>query len=333
MDPNHKEYLAQVSKELHKPFKKKYERRTVTAKHKDQIWSCDLVDMSAFSKYNNGIKWMLNCVDVYTRYAFSCPMASKSAIDTYAAFVHICSSSGRKPSVMWVDQGKEFYNSIFKKAGYSVEKGTMYSTFGDHKSVICERFNRTLKTEMWKRLDATNSRAWVPILGELISWYNHKKHSTLGMSPHLASSSKSNQAKIAPIVNPRPLDKEGAKRKPKFDVGSVVRIARIKGVFEKGYEANWSREIFTVHQVRIPDTKTEPITYKLTDRRGEKLAGSFYTEELQKVDPSVSSTFLVESVLDQKVKDGVPSSLIKWLGYSSKFNSWVPTSSLSSLSS
>ena len=140
------EYIKQLSKELHKPFSKHFPRRHVRAKSKDACWSMDLVDMQEWKEQNDGEKYMLNIVDVFSRYAFSRPMKTKTAIDTYAAFLDIMEKSGRKPKSLWTDEGKEFYNSIFK-SWLTQNNATMYSTFGEHKSVICERFNRTLKTQ------------------------------------------------------------------------------------------------------------------------------------------------------------------------------------------
>ena len=321
-------YLEQVSKELHKPFKKIYPRKKVVARFKDEIWSCDLVDMNLFKDWNEH-RYMLNCVDVFTRYAFSCPMMSKSAIDTYAAFTHICEQSGRKPKVLWVDQGKEFYNSVFKKAGYSPDLGTMYSTFGDHKSVICERFNRTMREKMMKILDSRNTRKWDDLIPEIIGWYNNRKHSTLGMTPKEASMKK-NEEKIQE-VNSLPQDELGKKRVPKFKIGDTVRIARTKHIFERGFDAKWSREVFVVDSVTVPFSIKEPITYGLVDRKREPITGSFYTEELQPVSDKVKDVFLVEEVLKTRTVKGEKQSLIKWLGYPDKFNSWIPSKDLESV--
>ena len=110
-----KTYMDQLAKELHKPFSKKFPRRHTRAEgEKDSGWSCDLVDMKEWASDKVGYKYMLNCVDVFSRYAFSRPLKSKSGLDTFAAFVDIVTTSGRKPGALWVDEGNEFYNNIFK---------------------------------------------------------------------------------------------------------------------------------------------------------------------------------------------------------------------------
>ena len=66
------------------------------------------------------------------------------------------------------------------------------------------------------------------------------------------------------------------KEKPKFKVGDRVRIYKYKKLFTKGYEPNWTEEIFVISQIN----KTSPITYKIKDLNGEDILGSFYKQEL-----------------------------------------------------
>lgn len=321
--PTKEQYLKAIADELHKPVRKVKNFRTVRADFKDQVWSMDLVDMSEWKDENDGNKFLLTVVDVFTRFAWARPMKSKSAIDTFAAFISIVEESKRQPKKIWVDQGSEFYNSVFKKwmKAHSVE---MYSTFGNSKSVIVERFNRTLKTKMWYYFTKDNTRRWVDNLPLLLKWYNTKVHSKLDMSPWEASKRK-NQSRIELIQNPDK-DTSGVKRKPKYEVGQSVRISRIKGVFEKGYIPNWSRETFTIIEVQVPYDFNEPIVYKLKDRQGEEIRGSFYQEELQPV--KYPDVLLVEKVLKTKKIGGKEHHLVKWLGYSEKMNSWIPKSDI-----
>jgi len=73
-----------------------------------------------------------------------------------------------------------------------------------------------------------------------------------------------------------PKSTEGLERKARFKVGDHVRIYRYKKHFEKGYQTNWTTEIFRVTEV----LRTNPITYKIEDLNGEEIVGSFYKEEL-----------------------------------------------------
>ena len=112
--------------------------------------------MSAFSDDNLGVKYLLTIIDVFSKYAWIMPLKSKTGKDITKAFDYIITGSGRKPTKLWVDQGTEFFNRTFKK--YLEEKGIeMYSTHNEGKAVVVERFNKTMKTWMWKYFSANNN--------------------------------------------------------------------------------------------------------------------------------------------------------------------------------
>jgi len=316
-----KEEFKILAEELHRPARKAYPTRKVVVPEKDHTWGMDLADMSTWKDENDGVTYILTVIDVFTRWADAKPVKTKSAKDVLSAFIEVVKDRGTHPKFLWIDQGKEFLNKDFKAycKKFNVK---MYHTYGQGKSVMVERFNRTLKTMMWKELTAMNSHEWVSILPDLINRYNNKKHSSIGMTPNEASSGK---------LQPLPEKKEDKEKKEvkwitddmlkkydtKFKIGDWVRISRIKGTFEKGYDQNWSHEIFKIDKVLY----TQPTTYKLVDYNGEEIKGSFYNEELQKT--RLRDIFFVEKVLKTKVVDGVKWEYVKWLGYDKKDNSWI----------
>ena len=107
---------------------------------------------------------------------------------------------------------------------------------------------------------------------------------------------------------------------PKFHVGDMVRIVRKEGTFEKGFTPNWAVEVLTITAVKA----TKPPTYTIEDTRGEPIQGSFYEQELQ---TSVQEIYRIERVL-KRGKDRV---FVKWKGYSSAFNSWIPLAGVEQL--
>jgi hypothetical protein len=312
----------ELANELHAPVKRKFQRRRVISYGVDDVWSCDLVEMQEWSKQNKGYRYMLNVVDVFSKFAWSVKLLDKKGKTVLEAFEQIVDSSGRKPKHIWVDEGKEFYNKDMD-AWIKENNITRYSTHGEHKSAVVERFNRTLKTMMWKRFTAENTRNWIDMLDKLIFKYNNTKHSTIKMTPTDArgasggerSDSRTGGAANGKLMyNPLPYS---APPKPKFSVGDQVRISRIKGIFEKGYLPNWSEALYTIHDVKA----TSPITYILKDMKGEIVEGGFYTEELQR---SKQEVFRIEKVLRKKQINGVEHGLVKWLGYDKNFNEWKP---------
>ena len=142
--------------------------------------------MQEWSKQNKGFRYMLNVIDVFSKYAWSIPMKDKTGLTTLNAFKQIVKSSGRIPKNIWVDQGKEFYNKNIDE-WLKENNINRYSTFGEHKSCVVERFNRTLKTNMWKRFTAENTRNWINMLDKLMNDYNNKYHRSIKMTPAKAS--------------------------------------------------------------------------------------------------------------------------------------------------
>ena len=276
--------------------------------------------MREWEKQNKGFKYMLNVIDVFSKYAWSIPMKKKTGETTLEAFRKIGRDSGRMPKHIWVDKGLEFYNRYV--TGWLQENNIIrYSTYSEHKSAVVERFNRTLKEMMWKKLTAENTRNWIDLLMTLIHKYNNRIHSTIGMTP-VKASQKENEVKVLQniINNSRYISKS----KAKFKVGDKVRISRTKSTFEKGYLPNWSEELYVVDKVQ----QTIPITYKLKDTLGEAVEGSFYQQELQK---SQQEVYRVEKVIRKKNIGGVQHALVKWSGYSEKHNQWIPVKDLDNL--
>ena len=216
----------ELAEELHRPVRRKFLRRKVISNHVDDIWSCDLVEMQEWSKENKGYRYMLNVIDVFSKYAWSIPLKDKTAATTLDGLERIVKLSGRIPRHIWVDEGKEFYSKRMDK--WMKEKNiNRYSTHGEHKSSVVERFNRTLKMNMWKRFTAENTQNWISVLHKLHFDYNNKVHSTIKMAP-VEGSKKENEDEV--LNNIIGNYRVRGNKKPKFKVGDRVRISRIRSL-------------------------------------------------------------------------------------------------------
>ena len=145
-------------------------------------------------------------------------MKNKTGLTTLEAFKKITKESGRICKHLWVDRGLEFYNKDVK-SWLKENNIIMYSTYSEHKSVVMERFNRTLKEIMWKRFTAENIRNWIDMLDKLIRGYNNKIHSTIGMTP-VKASKKENEMKVIQNTKtrPRPIRKPRLKKEIKLEL-------------------------------------------------------------------------------------------------------------------
>ena len=145
---------------------------------KDNIWGVDLADVQLISKYNKGIKYLLCVIDLFSKYAWVVPLKNKKGVSIGNAFQSILDNSKRKPNKIWVDQGSEFYNNVFKKwlKDNNIE---MDSTYNEGKSVVAERFIRTLKNKIYKHMTAISKNVYFDVLDDIFDKYNNTYHKTI----------------------------------------------------------------------------------------------------------------------------------------------------------
>ncbi|XP_031781452.1 uncharacterized protein LOC116416626 [Nasonia vitripennis] len=145
---------------------------------------------------------------------------------------------------------------------------------------------------MWKQFSLRGSFKWYDVLSELLTAYNSRKHRTIGMEPKDVTA-----ANVELVMKKFAYEVVAAmqqQQKPKFKVNDKVRVNKAKNLFEKGYTANWSTEIFTISRVR----RTKPVTYELRDLCDEPIVGCFDEQELSNT--AHSDVYLVERVLKRR---------------------------------
>ena len=125
---------------------------------RDNIWGVDLADMQSLSKYSKGIKHLLCAIDLFSKYAWVIPLKDKKGTSIVNAFQKIILEK-RKPNKIWVDQGSEFYNQSFKDF-LKINNIEMYSTYNEGKSVVAERFIRTLRNKIFKPMTAISKNVY-----------------------------------------------------------------------------------------------------------------------------------------------------------------------------
>ena len=308
------QWTNNMANELHKPVRKKFLKRFVFVRHVDDIWGADLIELPSLSKKNSGFRYILMVIDVFSKYGWGVPLKTKTGIEVASALRTIFKKD--KPAKLWVDKGREFYNkevsALLKKNNIEI-----YSTNNDEKCSVVERWNRTIKTQLWRYFSANGTQKYTNIIQPLMDKYNSTKHRSIGMTPTDARKPSNYQQVFKNLY----LKKVKARKKePKFKVGDKVRISIKKDIFEKGFTINWSDKIYTITEV----LNTLPPTYKIKDDRVE-IKGTFYEQELQK---TRENTFRIEKVLRWKKQDGIRIARVKWKGYDSSYNSWVPETSI-----
>ena len=208
---------SQLAEEIHKPIIKNFKRRKVYCSFKDNIWGVDLADMQLISKYNKVIRYLLCVIDLFSRYAWVIPLKNKKGGTIDEGFKKILDDSNRKPNKIWVDHGSEFYNNKFKSF---LKKNDikMYSTYNKGKSVVTERFIKTLKNKIYKHMTTNVKNVYLNVLDDIVDKYNNSFHSSIKMKPKDINDDSFVE------YNGIAFNKETNKKSPKFKVGDNVRI-------------------------------------------------------------------------------------------------------------
>lgn len=284
---------------LHKPVRHKFETSLVLVFGRDEQWATDLVETGNIAKHNRGIRYLLVVIDVFSKFAWVEPIKSKTGKAVTEAFGKILKKAeGRRPQKLQTDDGKEFYNTTFQEL-LKKKQIHHFSTRGDTKASVVERFNRTFKQKMYRYFTVHNTLSFLPVLQPLIHSYNHTYHRTIRTTP----------AKVTPEIERKvwntmygPMLSVKKKKPTPLQVGDRVRLTKKHRLFKKGYLPRWTEEVFVVARV-IPSLPGTVVTYRIKEWDGTLLEGTFYREDLQKVEVKDDDLFRIEKVLNARVTE------------------------------
>ena len=286
---------------LHKPIQYKFERTKTHVKGIDDQWQVDLVDMSNISGSNSNHKFILTCIDVFSKYAWAVAMLNKSAASSTEAF-KIILKDGRKPNMIYSDDGNEFKGECKK---YLESKGIqIFVSTSKQKAAVVERFNRTLKDKMYRyftlKKDLTtnlHNKRYLNILPELVQSYNNSYHRSIKMRPTQVN--KNNEEEVyLNLYGFKQEDGNNSIVKIKYKPGTYVRLVKSKTIFEKGYTASWSKEIYIVDKVFAH----VPLLYQVRQLSGNVKQGNYYAEELQRVELPFDTYEIVDQIDQDTIK-------------------------------
>jgi len=258
---------------LFKPIKRKFKRRPVQVDGPEKQIVFDLIDIQQLAKENQGYKYILIIIDAFSKKLWAAPIKNKSASTVLKTFQVLFKKMKFVPKFAQSDDGKEFINAqvqkFFKNLGVR-----WFSTKSIIKASIVERVIRTVMTRLSRVFSHRNSNKYIDVLQHVVDSYNNTLHSSTKFKPNDVNSENADIVWFnlygKTLVKPN-------SQKPKYSVGSFVRIDRQKAMFEKGYSYNWNPEVFVVREVK----HSTPVTYLLKDLHNEPIIGQFYEEELQ----------------------------------------------------
>jgi transposase InsO family protein len=301
---------------LHRRVVRRFPRNPYSVNNMMDVWECDLVDVQALSKHNDYFKYILSVIDVFSKFLYMIPLQSKTGTAVTAAFQSIL-----PPRPVWVrtDRGKEFINEKFQ--AMLRREGIQFQVCRnpDVKCSVVERVHRTIKNKMYKYFTYKNTYRYKDVLPKFVRAYNATVHSSTGMAPTRVSD------RDVLAIWRRMNEKQRRTVKAKFSVGQHVRVSKEKMKFAKGYEQNFSTEIFRI--AKVIERRPRHL-YELEDLHETPIEGQFYQEELSPVRISKRTVYKIDKILGNRVRRGITEYPVRWRGYSKDFDSWIPESSV-----
>ncbi len=265
--PQVKKWLSgEESYTLHHPLKRKFPRLPVVVSAIHEQFDIDLIDFS--HEPDQGYSYVLVAIDILSHYAWTRALESKTGRVVSRALESIFEET--TPKRVRSDRGSEFKSKltqqVFKKFGI-----VHFFSNNETKSSYAERLIKTLKMKLRKYETWKQKHGWKDILQDITYSYNHTWHRTIRMKP--ADVTVENQAEVwmrQYVDNRRPHKKY---TEFKFQVGSHVRISKLRTVFERAYDQLWTGEIFVIiKRFRRGNFNL----YALKDFLDEPIQGVFY---------------------------------------------------------
>jgi hypothetical protein len=194
-----------------------------------------------------------------------------------------------------------------------------------------------LKEKIYACFMEKQTYRYIDVLQKIVYSYNHTPHQTLGGSTpasvnkstedemryvqYLVRNKKMKRKPPSTIMKLNVKSKKKKKQVYKFKIGDHVRVSHQKRTLGKGYQEKWTVEYFKIAK-RVRRGKQD--VCKISDINGVMIQGTFYRYELRKIDKSETDSFKIEKISKRKKINGTKDVLVKWLGWPSKFNSWIP---------
>ena len=314
------EYLQKQSTYTkHKPVRRNFRRNVTIPIGFRTCFQADLCDMQKIKRENDNFGYILTCIDILSRYGWGIPIKTKSGKDVTEAFRKILAHG----PICWrlaTDSGKEFLNSEFQSLLKDYDITHMIPK-NEIKCGMVERFNRTVKSRLWKIFTKNGNKRWIEVLPKIVNAINRSNNRSIGCTP--ASVTRDNATQLWLRLYGKPKQKVNFK----FQIGDEVRISRYKKIFDKGYLENFTNETFFVCE-RL---NRNPPVYRVKSHAGEILQGTFYNFELTKVITSKNDFYEIEKIVRRRTYKGVKQILVKWKNYPESENSWIEANTVVTL--
>ena len=309
---------------LQKPVKRSFKRARVEVEGMNVQYDVDLADVSNISQYNDGFRFLLIVIDVFSRFLWIAPVKHKTGKEIMSAFKILVKRGMSIPKKIRSDKGLEFSNRWFKK-WCKDNKIYFFTSQNETKANYAERVIKTLKTIMYRYFTKERTYRYINVLQKFVDSYNTTPHTSLNeITPRDVK--KENEADLFAYMYLREKKSNKKKRtisnknKFKLKIGSMVRISHLKQAFSRVYQQKWSAEVF---KVKTRFLKQNIPLYQLIDFLDEPVIGNFYQSELQEVEKDENTLWFIEKKIRKRKRGGKTEWFIKFEGWPNKYNQWI----------
>lgn len=290
----------------------------------NEMWQIDLMYLPDLSKYNEGYKYLLCLLEVFTRKLYIKILKEKTSRVVTDGFNEIQQKINNFPKKIVCDMGGEFKCALFEK--YCREnKIKLIFTTNDTKASHVERAQRSFQAILYRILEEHQTKKYLEHLETVLIIYNNRINRITGYSPNNAMK-KENHSDVRKNLEKYYNSRILLRKKAKYKIGDKVRILEKRKNFSKGYHPYFSEEVFKIKKVLINLPQPRYIIVSFDDK--EEILGSFYERELTKAS---HEEYKVEKILKKRVKKNKTEFFVKWLGYSDEHNSWVKAEDITSV--
>ena len=304
---------------LHRQINRKFKRQRVISPYIDYQWDADTAVMKTYAKANDGYGYFLLIIDVFSKFVWTRPLKSTKGIEMCKALESVF-VEGRTPEHLRTDKGSEYHNRDVAKLLRKRHIEHFFSLNTEIKAGFSERSIKTIKKKLSRYMSRHQTHRWIDVLESITESYNASYHRSIKMAPKKVT--KKDEVRLWKLqYRSKPKTVTKANRRFAFKKGDTVRISHLRRPFDREYDERWTMEYFVVDK---RGKKQEIAYYVLKDIMGDPVQGTFYQSELSRVKVTDHTLYRIEKVLRRKRGE----SLVKWMGWPAKFNSWMPNISL-----
>lgn len=312
----------QLTYQLHKQPRHNFRRNPIVVDRIDELWEADLVDLCNLARYNDGYKYLLVVIDVFSKQLHVRPLKAKSAAVVADAFAQIFETS--QPQTLRSDLGSEFRNATLRKLLRERHVQQIFARNPRTKAPVVEVVNRTLKSLMFKLITRTGSPRYIEATQRITDGYNARRHRSIKMAPRDVTPAVSRQVfrNLYGYDTKRDYQRAAAKLKHRnlLSVGDAVRLKYDLSMMDKRYLPSWSDAVYRV--VHVTRGALPVPMYKIA--RGSQIEPRrFYSQELQRIrDPAL------ERVVVKRRDTARGRVLVSWPNQVSRRSQWISEAEL-----